>query len=59
MENKRIITLQGLSLSDIRKMLEKRIVLSCDYLYVPHKIPKIETLTSGEIISNNKFLLQR
>ena len=57
--NKRIITLQGLSLSDVKKMVEKRVVLSCDYLYVPQEIPEKQALASGEIISNNKFLLQR
>ena len=57
--NEKVITLQGLSLSDVRKMAEKRIVLSCDYLYIPQQIPEKEALTSGEIISNNKFLLQR
>ena len=58
-KNKKIITLQGLSLRNIRKMIEERIVLLCDYLYVPQGISEKELLTSGEIISNNKFLLKR
>ena len=57
--NKRIITLQGLSSMDIKNMVEERIVLSCDYLYVPQEIRGKEKLSSGGIISNNKFLLKR
>lgn len=57
--NKRIITLQGLTKRDVETLLEKGEKLHCDYLYVPYDVPEKEKLTTGEIISNNKFLLQR
>ena len=56
---KRIISLQGFSQKEIAKMITDREVFVCDYLYSPYKIEGIEALSTGEIISNNKFLLKR
>ncbi len=59
LSGKRIITLQGFSQSDIEKIIKNCVKFRCDYIYIPHKSEGYETLTMGEIISNNKFSLQR
>ena len=59
LSGKRIITLQGFSQPDIGEIIKNRVKFHCDYIYFPHKPEGYDTLTKGEIISNNKFSLQR
>lgn len=58
LSGRRIITLQGFSLSEIEEIIKNRVKFPCDYIYLPHKPDGREILTTGEIISNNKFSLQ-
>ncbi len=59
LSGKRIISLQGFSQTELEKIKKNREKFPCDYLYIPCETDEKESLSTGEIISNNKFVLQR